>query len=128
MLYGKFEAKQRQLNSIKIQIPLLSAYAELHEVFQKQVQSLQSHGIFLQSSLNQNGSKTTLQITSNDYELLQIFAEWYSPIEKFTQITKKEQAMQVRDQLLAFITQGNLENKAELTQLIQQSVVKILVK
>jgi hypothetical protein len=36
--------------------------------------------------------------------------------------------MQAKDQLLAFISQESLENEAELTQLIQQSVVKILVK
>lgn len=128
LLYGKFETKNGQLNSSKIQIPLLNAYAGLQEVFQKQVARLQEYGFFLQTSLNTQQGKTTLQITSNDWELLQMFAEWYSPIEKFSQITKKEQTAQAKAQLLAFLAAEQIENATEITALIESGTLKVLVK
>ncbi|MDR0607701.1 MAG: hypothetical protein LBG52_05135 [Candidatus Peribacteria bacterium] len=128
LLYGKFETKNGQLNSIKIQIPLLSTYAKLQEVFQKQITHLQAYGIFLQSFLNTQSGKTILQITSNDWELLQIFAKWYSPIENFSQITKKEQTAQATAQLLAFLITNNVQNAEEMKALIESGTIKVLVK
>jgi hypothetical protein len=128
LLYGKFEAKHGELNGIKIQLPLPGTYLGLEEVLQQRIQHLQQKGIFLQSSLNVQRGKNILQITSNDWELLQMFADWYKPIEKFTQITKKEHTVQAMGQLLAFLEDKNLENKTELALLVQQGTVKILIK
>ena len=92
------------------------------------LQQLQQQGIFLQSSLNRQQDKTTLQITSNDYELLQIFSDWYKPVENFTQITKREQTAQAIQLLKAFVEQGSIENVDEVKRWIDQGTVKILVK
>jgi hypothetical protein len=128
LLYGKFEAKGEQLNSIKIHLPLFGKYLALQETLGQLIATLQEVGIFLQSSLNQNQGKMTLQITSNDYELLQIFAHRYSGIENFSQITKKNFTLQTTQQLIHFIEQHSFENAPDIKKLIEENVVKVLVK
>lgn len=128
LLYGKFEAKGSQLNNIKIHLPLFGHYLSLQDPLEKILCILQQEGIFLQSSHNAHQGKISFQITSNDWELLQIFAYWYKEIENFSQITKKGQTAQIIEQLLIFLQQEHIENAAALETLFKESVVKLLVK
>lgn len=128
ILYGKFEAKGAQLNSIKIHLPLFGQYLQIGERIESLVVLLQQQGIFLQTSKNEQQGKVSYQITSNDRELLEIFANWYKEIENFSQITKKESVLQATQQLLQFADQKDIENKAEVKKLLEQSIVKVLIK
>ena len=128
LLYGKFEAKGEQLNSIKIHLPLFGQYLKIAEMIEEMVKNLQKEGIFLQVSKNENQRKMSFQISSNDYELLQIFATWYKKIENFSQITKKEFALGNLELLKGFLEQEHIENKAEIISLFDSGTIKILVK
>jgi hypothetical protein len=128
LLYGKFETKEGQLNSIKIHLPLFGPYMQIQEKLGQLLQKLQNEGMFLQSSRNETQGKISFQITSNDWEILQTFAEWYKKIENFSQITKKEYVRQMTETLKTSIQQGAFENQAEILKLIEEKVVKILVK
>jgi len=43
------------------------------------------------------------QISSNDYELLEICAQWYEAVEKFEKITKREFTREMKTKLIEFI-------------------------
>jgi len=116
LLFGKFESKEGQLNSIKIHLPLFGQYLSIQEKLEGMIASLQQQGIFLQWSKNEQQGTTSFQISSNDYELLQIFADWYKPVENFTQITKREQTAQAIQLLNAFVEQEDIENAEEVRQ------------
>ena len=120
LLYGKFDGRQGECTSIKIQLPLTSGYLGLQDFFQEQLHRLQAEGFFLQSSLNVQQGKTTLQITSNDWEVLQIFADWYKPVENFSQITKKGQTVQAVQQLMDFLAQEGIDNADEVKAWIEK--------
>ena len=128
ILYGKFEAKGEQLNSIKIHLPLFGQYLQLAEEIEKLVEKLQEGGIFLQVSKNENQGKVSFQISSNDYELLQIFALWYKRIENFSQITKKGITQQNMEELKAFLEKEQIENRDEIISLLEAGTVKVLIK
>ncbi|MDD2537392.1 MAG: hypothetical protein PHU61_02785 [Candidatus Absconditabacteria bacterium] len=128
LLWGKFEAKGAQLNAIKFHIPLFGQYLKIQEQLENILEDLQAEGIFLQSSSNNAGGKISYQITSNDYELLEIFAEWYKEIENFSQITKRELALQAVAQLKEFIGEGNFDNASEIVEVVNTSLVKVLIK
>lgn len=44
------------------------------------------------------------QISSNDYELLEIWAKWYEAVEKFKKITKREFTQEMKTKLIEFIS------------------------
>ena len=81
--------------------------------------------MFIQISENIQGDKHTYEITSNDYELLEIFAKLYLPVENFSQITKREQIQEALKALRTF-----LDNEWEDEQIkkISNSCVKLLQK
>ena len=128
LLYGKFEARGEQLNSIKIHLPLFGQYLQLTESLEQLVKIVQQQGIFLQISKNEHQGKMSFQMSSNDYELLQVFAIWYKKIENFSQITKKEFALQDIELLKRFVEQEDIENRTEIVDILSSGVIKILVK
>jgi quinol monooxygenase YgiN len=128
MLFGKIESKGVQCNSIKIHLPLFGQYLQIAETLENLLQQLQKEGIFLQSSTNEHQGQISYQITSNDWELLELFAEWYKDIEKLTKITKKEFVSEAVQQLEAFLQQQQIEQAEEIQELLRKSTVKVLVK
>ena len=127
LLWGKFESKDGQLNSIKIHLPLFGQYLSIQEKLEQMILTLQQQGIFLQWSKNEQQGTTSFQISSNDYELLQIFADWYKPVENFTQITKKAVVQNALGDLKLFLEE-QVENSNEIKKLLDTAVIKILVK
>ncbi len=71
------------------------------------------------------------QISSNDYELLEIFAKWYEPVEKFEKITKREFTQEMKSKLIEFL-QSNpeipSEGKNDVIKQIQTGTIKLLTK
>lgn len=125
LLYWKFENKWEKLSAIKIQLPLFGQFLSIWDEIKNIQKSLQNEWIFIQISENIQWDKHTYEITSNDYELLQIFAKLYLPVEKFSQITKREQAQEAIETLKNFLWK---EGESELIEKINSSCVKLLQK
>ena len=125
LLYWKFENKWEKLSAIKIQLPLFGQFLSIWDEIRNIQKNLQNERIFIQISENIQWDKHTYEITSNDYELLEIFAKLYLPVENFSQITKREQAQEAIEALKNFLEK---EWKNELVQKIDNSCVKLLQK
>ena len=125
VLYWKFENKWDKLSAIKIQLPLFGQFLAIWDEIKNIQKKLQENGIFIQISENIQWDKHTYEITSNDYELLKIFAKLYLPVENFSQITKREQTQEAIEELKVFLWK---ERKSELLKKINNSCVKLLQK
>lgn len=125
LLYWKLEKKWDKLSSIKIQLPLFWQFLPISEDLTNIQKELQQNWIFIQISQNVQWDKHTYEITSNDYELLESFSELYLPVEKFSQITKREQAQEAIEALKNFL---NKEWENEMITKIDNSCVKLLQK
>ena len=125
LLYWKFENKWNKLSAVKIQLPLFGQFLSIWDEIKNIQKQLQSNWIFIQISENTQWDKCTYEITSNDYELLEIFSRLYLPVENFSQITKREQAQEAIGALKIFL-ENEWEN--ELIKKINNSCVKLLQK
>ena len=124
-LYWKFENKWEKLSAIKIQLPLFGQFLSIWDEIRNIQKSLQDNWIFIQISENVQWDKHTYEITSNDYELLEIFAKLYLTVENFSQITKREQTQEAIEALKIFLEK---EWNNELITKINNSCVKLLQK
>ncbi len=125
LLYWKFENKWEKLSAIKIQLPLFGQFLSIWDKIKDIQRNLQNEWIFIQTSENTQWDKCTYEITSNDYELLEIFSKLYLPVENFSQITKREQTQEAIEALKVFLS-NEWEN--ELITKINNSCVKLLQK
>jgi len=125
LLYGKFENKWERLAAIKIQLPLFGQFLSTWDEIKNIQKKLQEEWIFIQISENIQWDKHTYEITSNDYELLEIFANLYLPVENFSQITKRELTQEALKALEIFL---NNEWESETVEKINNSCVKLLQK
>ncbi len=125
LLYWKFENKWEKLSAIKIQLPLFGQFLSIWNKIKDIQRNLQNEWIFIQISENTQWDKCTYEITSNDYELLEIFSKLYLPVENFSQITKREQTQEAIEALKVFLS-NEWENK--LINRINNSCVKLLQK
>lgn len=131
LLYGKFEAKGKELLSIKIQIPLFWQYLSYQEYFDVMLGDLQKQGIFLKKDLVETNNGIIYQISSNDWELLETFAKWHEAIEKFEKISKKAFTDEMKNVLVAFLLSDHHipeQGRQEVLDYIQSGVVKFLMK
>ncbi|MDR0369534.1 MAG: hypothetical protein LBH96_03305 [Candidatus Peribacteria bacterium] len=128
ILFGKLEKKGEHLLAIKFHLPLFGQYLQKADSIESIIQTLQQEGIFFQSSSNEHQGQMSYQVNSNDWEVLQLFSEWYKDIEKFSEITKKEIVAQATEQAIAFLQTQNIENNEEAKQLLENNIVKVLVK
>ncbi|MCX6825486.1 MAG: hypothetical protein NTY80_04690 [candidate division SR1 bacterium] len=131
LIYGKWEAKKGELNSIKIQIPLSGQNLAHEESLDLRIKMLQNRGVFLKADKLKNKNGMVYQISSNDYELLEIFAQGYEAVEKFNKISKREFTEEMKTKLIEFIsTNAEIpqEGKTEVLKLIKEGVIKLLTK
>lgn len=128
LLFGKLETKGDHLNAFKFHLPLFGQYLQIEEKIESIIKILQQEGIFLQSSKNEHNGQISYQVSSNDWEVLQLFSEWYKDIEKLSKITKKELALQAVEQVITFLQTQDIENTEEIKYLLENNVVKVLVK
>jgi len=131
LLYGKFEAKGKELLSIKIQIPLFGQYLAYQDKFDVLIGQLSRQGFFLKRDVLETSNGIVYQISSNDWELLEIFAKWHEAIEKFEKITRKEFTEEMKTALIAFLVSDHQipeSGREEVLESIESGVVKFLVK
>jgi len=100
-------------------------------MFDKIIKDMQKEGIFLKVDKLTNNNGITYQISSNDYELLEIFAKWYEPVEKFEKISKRDFTDEMKIKLREFLETNQeipSEGKAEILQQIKNGTIKFLMK
>lgn len=130
LIYGKWEGK-KELNSIKIQIPLSGQYLAHQEFLDNIIQKLQQEWIFIKADKLINNNGMTYQISTNDYELLEVFAKWYEPVEKFEKISKVVFTQGMKSKLIEFITSNPeipQDGKAEVLKQLEEWTIKLLTK
>lgn len=140
LIYGKWEVKNtlnhqknpwKELNAIKIQIPLSGQTLAHEEELDMIIHMLQHSGVFLKADKLSNKNGMVYQISSNDYELLERFAQWYEPVEKFEKISKREFTEEMKIKLLDFIrtnTEIPQDGKDTVVKQIEEGVIKLLMK
>ncbi len=131
LIYGKIEAKNNELLSIKIHIPLFGQFMKYEEIFDTMKQTLAQEGIFITTSCQKNAEGAVYQISSNDYELLETYAKWYEPVEKFEKITKRDFTQEMKTKLIEFLetnTEIPSEGKEEVIKKLQEGTMKLLTK
>ena len=102
-MYGKFDAKNGVLASLKIQIPLFGQYLGIQEKFDEIVSFLMKNGLFMKADKLQTSNGIIYQISCKDYEVLELFAKWYEPVEKFEKISKLDFVNEMKIKLIDFI-------------------------
>lgn len=125
ILYGKFEVKNNELRSIKIHFPLFWSYLSYKDTFHQLILLLQQQGYFFQVSENVQWDFCSYQITSNDGEVLKIFAWW---LQKDFVIVRDRLYQEVKNQFLDHLSDLSIENKEEMYKLFEESSLKVLEK
>ena len=131
LVYGNIDIKNWNLKSIKIQVPLFGTYREKSELLDMIVEHISGENIFLKTSVQETNDGIVYQITSSDFELLQIFARFYEPIEKWLEISKHTDTLKIKEELMEFLntnTEIPSEWKSEILNEIENWMIKILVK
>jgi hypothetical protein len=123
LLYGKFDVKNEELASCKIQLPLFGQYLKHADILDGMIKQLQEHGMFLKSDKLQTSNGIIYQISCTDYEVLEVFAKWYESVEKFEKITKRDFTDDMKKSLLEFIKTENQipdDGKSEVIEQIEK--------
>jgi hypothetical protein len=141
LVYGKFEIKKFEINNeeikkpellgVKIQVPLFGQYLKYQEQFDGMIEILQHAGIFVKTDVLDTNNWVVYQISTTDYELLEVFAKWYESIEKIEKISKRDFTAEMKAKLLVFLaedTQIPQDGKEDVIALIESWVVKFLAK
>lgn len=131
LIYGKFEIKKSELLGVKIQVPLFGQYLRYQEQFDGMVTILQNEGIFIKTDVLETNNGVVYQMSSTDYELLEIFAKWYESIEKIEKISKRDFTQEMKAKLLDFLRNDSQipeDGKDEVISKIESWVVKFLAK
>jgi hypothetical protein len=141
LVYGKFEIKKFEINNeeikkpellgVKIQVPLFGQYLRYQEQFEGMVQILQDTGIFVKTDVLDTNNGVVYQMSTTDYELLEVFAKWYESIEKIEQISKRDFTKEMKAKLLEFLAKDSQipeDGKSDVISAIEYWVVKFLAK
>lgn len=131
LIYGKWEIKKDECMGLKIQIPLFGQYLRYEEDFDAMIGVLQSAGIFVKTDTLETNNWVIYQMSTTDYELLEVFAKWYESIEKIEKISKSSFTQEMKAKLLAFLANDKQipENgKTEVISALQDWVIKFLTK
>ena len=134
LLYGKFDEKEGQLLSVKAHLPLFWMRNTLESVFSTMFAMLAEKGIFISHNLVKNQDKTTLQFSTNDPELLSLFAQWRNTTKLDTEgslsLLKFDQKQsEIRLQLIDFLDSLDsiqYENLDQIKTQIQWGLLKFL--
>ena len=130
LVYGDLNIKNNDLKSIKIQIPLFSWFQENEELIDECINSLTDNSIFFKKNIQKVKDGIVYQLTSSDFELLEIFAKLYQGIEKWLKISKVDELETVKLQLIEFIkTNDKIPSnwKEEVLKELENWIIKILV-
>ncbi|MFA5747644.1 MAG: hypothetical protein WC872_00860 [Candidatus Absconditabacterales bacterium] len=131
LLYGKFDSKNDELISFKFHLPLFGSFLGQKDYLDEHINKLEKQGLFVKKNIIESNDGIIYQVSSNDYELLQILAKLYEPIAKFDKIHKYEQILEIKKSLLEFIKTDKQipeSGKKETIKKIENGIIKLLAK
>ena len=131
LVYGSLQIKDWDLKAIKVQIPLFGKYMEEQDILDDTLNVLAENGLYTKKNIQRTDDGIVYEITSSDYELLQHFARFYEPIEKWLKISKYDDVLNVKKELIEFIkTNPEIpsEWKNEVLKTLENGLIKIMEK
>ena len=131
LIYWNFQIKDWDLKAIKVQIPLFGKYMEEQDIIDEMVAVLAENGLYVNKNIQRTDDGIIIELTSSDYELLQHFARFYEPIEKWLKISKYDDVLDVKKELIEFIkTNPEIPNewKDEVLKTLENGMIKIMNK
>ncbi len=124
--YWKIDLKNHDLRSIKIQIPLLWWFASKADIFDDLVSKLNKQHLFVNIAKLDNTDGMIYQISITDYEILMIFKWFLQNIEEIQTISKYEYSNNLKDKILGFIQQNNIQSDDTVSKNIKNKSLKLL--
>ena len=131
LVYWNFQIKDWDLKAIKVQIPLFGKYMEEQDIIDEMVAVLAENGLYVNKNIQRTDDGVIYELTSSDYELLQHFARFYEPIEKWLKISKYDDVLDVKKELIEFIqTSPEIpsEWKEDVLKTLENGMIKIMTK
>ena len=131
LVYWNFQIKDWDLKAIKVQIPLFGKYMEEQDIIDEMVAVLAENGLYVNKNIQRTDDGIIYELTSSDYELLQHFARFNEPIEKWLKISKYDDVLNVKKELIEFIkTNPEIpsEWKDEVLKALENGMIKVMVK
>lgn len=131
LVYGNFQIKDGDLKAIKVQIPLFGKYMEGQDIIDEMLNVLAENGLYTKKNIQRTDDGIVYEITSSDYELLQHFARFYEPIEKWLKISKYDDVLNVKKELIEFVKTNPVipnEWKDEVLKTLENGMIKIMEK
>lgn len=131
LAYGNMQIKDWDLKAIKVQIPLFGKYIEKQDIIDETLAVLAENGLYVNKNIQRTDDGIIYELTSSDYELLQHFARFYEPIEKWLKISKYDDVLSVKRELIEYIkTNPEIpsEGKDEVLKSLENGMIKIMVK
>jgi len=129
LVFGIFQIKDGDLKAIKAQIHLFGQYTDNTEIIDESIKVLAENWLFIKKNIQNIWDGIVYEITSSDYELLQHFARFYEPIEKWLKISKYDEVENVKKNLIEFIqTNPEIPNewKDEVVKTLENGMIKIM--
>ncbi len=131
LLHGKLLIKNSELSGLKIHLPLFGQFLKYEDMLDTLQKQLAQEGVFVYASKQKTPEWILYQISTNDYELLEIFTKRYEPIENIHKITKREFTQEMKNTLITFLETHPdipMEWKKEVIEAIQTWTIKLLTK
>ena len=131
LVYGTFQIKNWDLRAIKTQIPLFGQYMDKQDIIDEILDVLAENWLYVNRNIQDTNDGIIYEITSSDYELLEFFANFYEPIEKWLKISKYEEVQDIKNNLIDFLSSNSDipdEWRDEVLRQITNWMIKILVK
>jgi hypothetical protein len=116
---------------VKAQIHLFGQYTDSTEIIDEAIKVLAENWLFIKKNIQNMWDGIVYELTSSDYELLQHFARFYEPIEKWLKISKYDEVENVKNNLIEFIkTNPEIpsEWRDEVLDKLENWMIKIMEK
>lgn len=131
LVYWNLQIKDWDLKAIKVQLPLFGKYMEEQDIIDETLSVLAENGLYVNKNIQRTDDGIIYELTSSDYELLQHFVRFYEPIEKWLEISKYDDVLNVKKELIEFIkTNPEIPNewKDEVLKTLENGMIKIMLK
>lgn len=131
LVYGNFQIKDWDLKAVKAQIPLFWQFLDNKDIIDETIDVLAENWLFINKNIINTEDWIIYEIASSDFELLEFFAKFYEPIEKWLKISKIDEVQKVKWDLINFLqTNINIPTiwKDDVINALENGMIKILIK
>lgn len=131
LVYGKFEEKNGELLSIKAHIPMIWIQSSLENWLSEGLEMLTRKWVFITHAVIRNPQKAIFQFSTNDPEVLRLFAHWWNLTKLDTESPLSLQAFdqkqtEIKNQLLSLISADGYQCSEQFLETVQSGTLKFL--